>query len=332
MLCFLCGKKIGLWRKLVDQQYCSSAHRKEARLASAQAFREEDDPEQWSVARSRDKRKDRNGSGRPNATAGQTASIFAFLTVGGLLIAALLLPGPGPGAAFPQVSLDPSIKRGLLSRAGDAVGDLVRSQAPITLHHEFRSGFTDWVTVSSRVATNVDDPRDWMSASRPAISRPVSLRLWERSSSLQNYQMEFQGQMEGHSLSWAFRASNGNNYYANKLVVAKPGAVNNAGLVRYAVVDGRETSPVRLPLPVRLERGISYRVRMTVQDDHFITYLNGQVISSWSDSALKRGGVGFFEDQNDPQKVAWVSLSEHDSFMGRMLAHFSLFLMPAPPQ
>jgi hypothetical protein len=332
MLCFLCGKKIGLLRKLVDQQYCSSAHRKEARLASAQAFREEDDLEQWSVARSKDKKKDRNSSARPNPTAGQTASIFAFLTVGGLLVAALLLPGPGPGAAFPQVSLDPSIKRGLVSRAGDAMADLVRSQAPITLHHEFRSGFADWVTVSSRVATNVDDPRDWTNASRPALTRPVSLRLWERSSLLQNYQMEFQGQMEGHSLSWAFRASNGNNYYATKLVVARPGAVNNAGLVRYAVIDGHETSAVRLPLPVSLERGVNYRVRMTVQDDHFITYLNGQVISSWSDTVLKRGGVGFFEDQNDPQKVAWVSLSERDSFMGRMLAHFSLFVIPAPPQ
>ncbi len=328
MLCFLCGKKIGMWRKLVDQQYCSKAHRKEAKLASAQAFREEDDLENWSVARSKDKKK---SAARPNATAGQTASIFAFLTVGGLLVAALLLPGPGPGAAFPQVSLDPSIKRGLLDRAGDAVGDLVRSQAPITLHHEFRSGFTDWTTVSSRIGSNVDDPRDWLNASRPALSRPVSLRLWERSSALQNYQMEFQGQMEGHSLSWAFRAANGNNYYATKLVIAKPGALNNAGLVRYAVVDGRETGAVRLPLPVNLERGVNYRVRMTVQDDHFITYLNGQVISSWSDTILKRGGVGFFEDRNDPQKVAWVSVSERDSFMGRMLAHFSLFVIPAPP-
>src|SRR6478672_6541213 len=211
MMCFLCGKKIGILRRMVDQQYCSSNHRKEAKLASAQAFREEDDLEHWSVARSKEKKK---GAARPQASASQTASIFAFLTVGGLLVAALLLPGPGPGAAFPQVSLDPSVKRGLVTRAGDAVGELVRSQAPVTLHHEFRSGFTDWVTVSSRGRTNLDDPKDWMNSSRSAVSRPVSLRLWERSSSLQNYQMEFQSQMEGRSLSWAFRAANGSNYYA----------------------------------------------------------------------------------------------------------------------
>jgi hypothetical protein len=329
MLCFLCGKKIGLWRRLVDQQYCSTLHRREARLASAQAFREVDDLEYWSVARSKTNK--RKGSANPNATAGQTASIFAFLTVGGLLVAALLLPGPAPGSAFPQVSLDPSIKRGLLARVGDTVGEVVRSQAPITLHHDFQSGFKDWVKVSSRIGSSVDDSRDSLSASRPALSRPVALRLWERSTSLQNYQMEFQGQMESHSLSWAFRAANGNNYYATKLVIAKPGALNNAGLVRYAVIDGRETSAVQLPLPLSLKRGVDYRVRMTVQDDHFITYLNGQVISSWTDSVLKRGGVGFFEDRNDPQKVAWVSVSERDSFMGRMLAHFSLFIVPGPP-
>src|SRR5512143_3664293 len=152
MLCFLCGKKIGVGRRLVDQQYCCAAHRKEAKLASARAYREEDEMEHWSVARSKKEKK--KGSVRPNATAGQTASIFAFLTVGGLLVAALLLPGPAPGSAFPQVSLDPSIKRGLLARVGDTVGEVVRSQAPVTLHHDFQSGFNDWAKVSSRIESS----------------------------------------------------------------------------------------------------------------------------------------------------------------------------------
>src|SRR5258708_6216813 len=129
MLCFLCGKQIGFLRRLTDQQYCCANHRKEAKLASAQAYREEDDLEHWSVARNRDKKK---AAVKPQASVSQTASIFAFLTVGGLLVAALMLPGPGPEAAFPQVSLDPTVKRGLLTRAGDAVGELVRTQAPVT--------------------------------------------------------------------------------------------------------------------------------------------------------------------------------------------------------
>jgi hypothetical protein len=140
------------------------------------------------------------------------------------------------------------------------------------------------------------------------------------------------GQVERSSLSWAFRASDAQNYYATKLVMTKPGPVPNAALIRYAVVDGRELDKVKLPLSLTLERGVNYDIRVTVQDDRFITYLNSQKISSWSDPRLPRGGVGFFEDAQDPQKVAWVSLSERDSFLGRMLAHFSLFVIPAEPQ
>jgi hypothetical protein len=325
MLCFLCGKKIGFLRTLVDQQYCSTDHRKEARMASAQAVREEEDVELWSVARSRDKSK---GFGKNAPSAGQTASIFAFLTVGGLLVAALMLPGPGPGTAFPTVSLDPGVKPGLISRAGDTVAELVRQSAPVTLHSDFNSNLRDWTTVALHGSSKVDDPKDWISAARPDLVLPGSLRIWTRSSSLTNYQMEFQGQVEKKSLSWAFRASDPANYYASKVVITKPGPLPNASLIRYVVLNGREWDRVQLPLPVTLERGMDYRVRMSVQDDHFIAYLNGQIISSWSDRRLSRGGVGFFADEDDPQQVAWVSLSERDSFMGRMLAHFSLLVIP----
>jgi hypothetical protein len=320
MLCFLCGKKIGLVRALFDQQYCSAEHRKEAKLASAQALRDEDDQEPWSVAKHKEKRK--GGLGRTVATAGQTASIFAFLTVAGLLVAALLLPGPGPGNAFPAVSLDPGVKRGLLERAGDAVSEIVQSQAPVTLQQDFSKKLTDWETVSVR-----GDVSELTSSSRGGHSE--DLRLWKRSTTLQNYQMDFMGQIEHKSLSWAFRALDGDNYYATKLTIARPGSTPNAGLIRYAVVNGREVEALPpLPLPLTLERGVNYNVRLTVQDERFITYVNGQMISTWSDKRLGRGGVGFFNDEDDPQKIAWVSLSERDSFLGRMLAHFSLFVVP----
>jgi hypothetical protein len=324
MLCFLCGKKIGLLRSLVDQQYCSTEHRTEARLASAQAFRDEEEVELWTVSRSK-KRVVRQGQ-----SAGQTASIFAFLTVGGLLVAALLLPGPGPsgggsGSSFPPAALDPAVKRGLFERVGDSISEVIRARAPITLHQDFGKGWAGWTTATIHRVDDprlrVDDPR-WMAASAPV------LKIWKRSTSLQNYQMEFNGQIEHKSLSWAFRATDDKNYYATKILITKPGPLPNAGLVRYVVMDGREWDRVQLPLPLTLDRGGNYTVRVSVQDDHFITYLNGQVISSWSDKRLHRGGIGFFEDAEDPQKVAWVNLSERDSLMGRMLAHFSLIVMP----
>ena len=331
MLCFLCGKKIGLLRTLVDQQYCCTEHRKEARLASSQAMREEEEIELWAVARNRDKAK----RGAPSA--GQTASIFAFLMVGALLIAALLLPGPkegggGGGSAFPPAALDPVEKPGFMSQAFNGIAQLVRQSAPVTLHSDFRTGLSDWTAMALRGTTKIDDPKDWISANRPDLVLPGSLRIWKRSESLTNYQMEFQGQVERKSLSWAFRASDSDNYYASKVVMTKPGPLPNASLIRYAVLNGREWDRVQLPLPVTLERGVDYRVRMSVQDDHFIAYLNGRVIGSWTDHRLNHGGVGFFADEDDGQQVAWVSISEHDSFLGRMLSHFSLLVWPGDIQ
>jgi len=323
MLCFLCGKKIGFLRSMLDQQYCSAEHRKEARLASAQALRDEDDQEPWSVAKTKKK-----NPGKAISSPGQTASVFAFLTVGALLVAAMILPGPS-GSAYPPVpSLDPGVKRGPMDRVGDAFSNLVRSQAPITLHDDFTKGLSDWTTVVMRNIPKVDDPKGFTLPSGPNIVHPGNLRIWNRSLALENYQVEFKAELERKSLSWAFRASDAKNYYATKIMITKPGPLPNAGLVRYVMMNGREWDRVQLPIPVTLERGGNYKVRVSVQDDRFITYLNGQVISSWSDKRLRRGGVGFFSDDDDPQKVDWVSLSERDSFLGKVLAHFSLIVMP----
>jgi hypothetical protein len=321
MLCFLCGKEIGWLRSTVDRQYCSAEHRKEARLVSANALREEEeDQEIWSVAKTRKK--------HPANSSSQTASVFAFLTLGALLVAMLMLPGNASsrGSSFSSGPAAPGTHQGLIERAAGSIGELVRDSAPVTLHQDFRAGLSDWATSNLRSAASTD----WKMPTAPTLVAPGSLRIWTRTTSLENYQMEFQGQIEKRSLSWAFRASNAANYYAAKIVIAKPGQQPNAGLVHFAMLNGREFDRVQLPLPVTLERGENYRVRVSVQDDHFITYLNGQAISSWTDARLKRGGVGFFADDDDEQRVSWINLSERDSFMGRMLAHFSLFIIPPP--
>jgi hypothetical protein len=326
-LCFLCGKKIGFLRSLADQQYCSAQHRQEARLASTQLLREEDELEPWSVEKSKNRKK---AGGIGGSTAGQTASAFAFLTVGGLLVAALMLMQQGNSGTTtypPAVSLDAGLKRGFLERASSAIGEAVRSSAPVTLHHDFHSGMSDWATMA--LHSTVDDPRNWLaSASAPNILKPGTLRLWTRSLPLQNYQMEFQGQIEKRSLNWAFRASDQNNYYASRLVITKPGPQPNASLLRYVVQNGQELERSTSPLFLTLEKGKDYRIRVSVQDDHFLTFLNGQQIGDWTDRKLHRGGVGFIAEEDDPQEVAWVNVSERDSFLGRMLAHFSLFVVP----
>lgn len=331
MLCFLCGKKIGLMRSLMDQQYCSSEHRQEARLASSQALRDEDDDETWAVAKSREK--DKGNRKRPQTSAGQTASIFAFLTVAALLVAAMLLPGPkggSGGVTFPAVSLDPSVKRGMFARAGDAFAEVIRSSTPITLRTTFPAGSLtdaakgtkDWVNV--KMASRVDDPKDWLGRNRTNSS----LKLWKSSASLHNYQAEFQAKLEKTSLNFAFRASENGNHYGTRIAIVRPGPLPNAAIVRYSLVDGREYDHLQIPIAVTLGRGETYRMGLTIQDNQFTTFMNGKVISRWTDDKIRTGGIGFFDDPDDPQQIAWVSISERDSFLGRMLAHFSLFVVP----
>jgi hypothetical protein len=329
MLCFLCGKEISWLRSMVDRQYCSAEHRKEARLANSQVMREEEDDQEalWSVSRNKAKRGARSNS------ASNQASIVAFATLGALIVAMLMLPGngSGPGGGGPSLSLQSGSKPGMMSRASNAIGDLVRKSSPVTLKHDFRTGLEEWTTVALNGAPKVDDPHDWKTPSAPTQVLPGTIRIWEPSKSLQNYQMEFQGEIEKKSLSWAFRASDEKNFYAAKLVITRPGPQPNAGLVHYVMLNGQERDRVQLPLPLTIERGENYRVMVSVQDDRFITYLNGQVISSWTDKHLSRGGVGFFSDNDDQQKVAWVNVSERDSFVGKMLSHFGLFVVPGSP-
>jgi len=313
-------------RSIVDQQYCTSAHRREARMASARVLREEDEEQEiWSVSRKSNKKE----VPRTGGPSGQTSAV-AVLTLAALVVAMVMLAGgkSSGGGSAAAVPANPSPEGGLFARTGDAISSFVRERAPVTLHHDFQTGLGDWVSVALNNTTRVDDPHDWKTPSRPSIVVPGTLRLWAKSTSLRNYQMDFAGQIERKSLSWAFRASNPLNYYAAKIEITKPGPQPNADLIHFVMLDGHERDRVQLPLPLTLEKGSDYLVRVSVEDDRFVTYLNGQVISSWTDKRLSRGGVGFFSDADDEQQISWVSLSERDSVMGRMLAHFGFYLLP----
>lgn len=335
MNCFLCGKKIGLFRSLTDQQYCCSAHRKEARLASANAVREEEDVESWAVSRSRKK----SGVAQKNASpASQAGIVLAVVGIGAVMIAVLSLGGPvrSGGVAYPSVSLETGKKPSMIQRAGGAIGDWMGSIAPVTLQQDFKGGLLssvasagkEWSNLSLRAsADKIDDPRDWIGKTKI----PASIRLWNKSTAMENYRMEFQGELQ-KSLSWVVRASDAKNYYGTRLSIIKPGPLMNAGVVRFEVINGREVERVGSQLPIRLERGQRYRIAVMAQGNQINTYLNGQFIGRGiADARLSRGGVGFFDDPDDPQKIDWVSVSERDSFLGRLLAHFALFTFPGEP-
>jgi hypothetical protein len=319
MVCRYCRKKVGPLRKLKDPHFCSDDHRTKFSSKSARALREAEDLYGFDDSRlptwraiTQAKREEKTGS------KGLSTTVFAGLAVVFVLLALSQLPMGAPRAKSISPLPDTNPHTGS-SGFGQMIGSLLQSKSSGTLREDFQSGGANWEGFKS-VAS------DW-SMDKGEV-HPTSLRVWKPSTSLSNYEMEFMGQIERKSIDWAFRASDVRNYYATKLIITKPGPLPNAGLVRFIVLDGRERERVELPLPLTLERGVDYRVRVSVRGGRFLTSVNGQLVSSWMDNRLSRGGVGFFSEDGESSLLKWVSVSERDSFLGRIVSHFSLITFP----
>jgi hypothetical protein len=318
--CLYCRKRIGPLRKLRDQHFCSSDHRKKYRNRSARAIREAEDlfgfddrlEASWRAVT------EVKPEDKADRRAGLGTTIFVGVTALVLVLALSRLPTSAPGpktvSALPDTNPHPS-----QGGFGQLLGNLIQSKTSSTLREDFHSGLSAWEGLKSIGS-------DWRMETGDV--RPTSLRLWTPSTSLSNYELEFLGQIDRKSMDWAFRAADLHNYYATKLVMTRPGPLPNAGLVRFVVLDGRERERVELPLPLTLERGVDYRVRVSVRGNRFLTSVNGQLISSWMDSRISRGGVGFFSEDGESSVLKWVSVSDRDSFLARVASHFSLITVP----
>lgn len=326
MECLWCGKQIGFIRRVLDKEFCCPAHRRLATIspdgvvAEQDATVDYDTRDLWTVDKERRK--------APKKSNGVV--VFVALGTAALIMVAFSGKGAGgsaggPGAGGGGISL-PSALAGNAkgSRSGGwTLGSIFQSRATVTLTHDFANGIGDWASGAASAA------RDF--SLEPSGLRPGGLRIWQRSSSLSNYDWEFVGQIEQKSMNWAFRAADAKNYYATKLTINRGsnGSLPNTGITRYAVLNGQTVDQVRLPLPIVLERGRPYRVRVSVQGSRFITTVNGRTVSSWSDNRISKGGVGFFSELGEFATVRWVSLSERDSTLGQILSHFAVIQPPS---
>lgn len=201
---------------------------------------------------------------------------------------------------------------------------VIRSYATTKLQDDFRGGLSSW-----RSAGPSESPsRNW--SFKDGFVRPAKLRLWKESMGMSDYQLEFAGEIEQKGLGWAYRASDFRNYYANKIVITKPGALPLANLVRYAVIDGAEQNRTSTPLRMTLRRDTLYRVQMFVKGQDFTTTVNGQMVDSWSDNRLRTGGIGFFADGGEQASLRYVQVTDKDNVLGRLLSYLG-FLRPISP-
>ncbi|MFN3325166.1 MAG: hypothetical protein ACK5AZ_16850 [Bryobacteraceae bacterium] len=311
MYCLRCRRKIGIVRRLFDREYCSDRHRKLGRLASALDVRDSllyGDDELWEP-------EVETYYSQKKPTKKETpvgAGAFLLLCVSALAVLWFLPSTGGSGAALvARPAIPPSVSS-TFSRMIPSLPQLSRQ--------DFRRNSGEWIGEKGSTSSA------WSFFG--GVARPGKLQIWKPSALLTDYQFEFEGAIERKALSWAFRATDVNNFYASKIVVLKPNQPMGAGLVRFVMLDGRESDRVELPIPVPLTKDLAYQIKVNVHGNAFRTYVNGQIVDSWRDDRFRAGGIGFFSDQGEAAAVKWVSVSDRSSFLGRLLA-FSFLVDPS---
>jgi len=311
MRCLYCRKRIGFLRRLTDREFCCRDHRKAIRTTSARAVRNSHDGEDmgeiWPVYL---RTIDEIAEGKnPQPNLANTAT-FGIVIVVALAIGSMGLLGPG--SAHLQTSDGPM----------DDVRRLIKNHAAIRLNENFQAGLKAWKGFASATTS------DW--SFNHGFVQPGRLRLWKDSLGMNDYQMEFVSQIEKKGFGWAYRATDNSNFYATKIQIVKPGPLPSADLLRYAVIRGQESNRVSLPLPMVIRNDTLYRVQLTVKGENFTTSVNGQVVDTWSDNRLKSGGVGFFTDRGEAASLRWVTVTNRDNFVGRILSYLG-FWVPIEP-
>lgn len=207
--------------------------------------------------------------------------------------------------------------------ATDRLQSVVENTLPSLKVHryrdDFRKGLADW-NHGGRSAS------DWNYEA--GAVHPGKLRLWKRSLDMTDYQFEFQAVIEQKAVSWAFRASDVNNYYATKITLGRGDGSSGTRIVRYVVMNGVQKDRTLLPSPVELKAQEPYRIRVSVKGDAFSTLVNDQLVDQWKDARLAGGGIGFFAEQGEVASVQWVSIADRETFFSRLFAS-TLLLTPA---
>ncbi|MBM3739132.1 MAG: hypothetical protein FJW39_25435 [Acidobacteria bacterium] len=312
MRCLHCKNQIGAIRALHDREYCCDEHREQARSAySARFYRDNDYGSGLNEAIGPPKKKSGFGTGT-----GIALIVMATLAI-------MFIPGDsGDGGGKPgRQGVGYSGPQGLTNSFARM---FPASRPSVSIREDFRQDLSNWQGGFSAGRAMAD----WQRIG-PAFSIG-QLRLWKPTLKMADYNVNFGAQIDTRAVGWAFRAMDHGSYYATKVSLDSHGGVNGsrgAAIVRTVMLGGNQVSKMQLPLPLPLEKGKVYEIAMRVSGGKFVTAINGQVVDSWSDHRLKRGGVGFFSEPGEKSVLHWVSVDERESFFDRFLS-FSFLITP----
>lgn len=306
MSCQLCGKRIGPVRRWVDGEFCSAAHRREAAHDLDRSLGDLDDDSM-----------PRRGTSRLRAWPTLRA-VMGLLSVMTLVLVAGVLSFSNVMASGRRSASDPN--RGFRWS--------MQSVAPVTHVDDARAFRKDWVPgmVLSTNGLRHDFGAGEFRFTNQGIS-PGTLYLWKPSLGFRNYEFSFLATLDQRSIGFAFRGSDAGSFYGAKLMIVRDGDGPNACLERIVRQHGTAPERVCLPVPVVLEPGQEYHVKVQVYGDQFVVAVDEEVVAWWSDHRLPVGGIGFFSEENEAATVRDVVISERDSLLGRLISYFT-FIRP----
>jgi len=192
----------------------------------------------------------------------------------------------------------------------------ILDRGAVAFDEDFRAGLDDW--------TDRQNSRPTWRSDAAGFVHPAALALYRPSLGLTDYHLQFVGTIDHTALSWVVRAADFDNYYAVRIAVLKPGPVPEIGVTRYAVINGKTQNQVTTPMWMSARPDTVYHVSLDVKGDHYALSVQDQLVDSWSEPRLQRGGIGLFSDQDAGSRVEAVQVKEHYDMLGRLCA----FLAP----
>jgi hypothetical protein len=203
----------------------------------------------------------------------------------------------------------------------NAVQKVILHRAAVKLFDDFRGGLGAW-------AGNDGWSKSWKYGAASFLE-PGQLALYEPTVGMRDYTFQFLGQIGRKSLNWVFRAGDTKNYYSMRIVITQGGPLPEAQLVRSIILDGKEREVKALPIPFPVRPDTMYLVKMEVRGADFTTYVQGQVVDTFTDSRLERGGIGFYSAKGDQSLLRWVEVTHQYDFLGRLCALVAPYEMTA---
>lgn len=221
---------------------------------------------------------------------------------------------PAAAAAAPQ-------NKTALGGQLNALQKVILSRAAVKLFDDFRGGLGSW-------SGDEGWSKSWKYGDASFLE-PGQLALYTPTVGMRDYTFQFLGQIERKSLNWVFRASDSKNYYSMRIVITRGGPLPEAQLVRSTIIGGKERDVKAMPVPFPVQSDTLYLVKMDIRGADFTTYIQGQVVDTFTDTRLEQGGVGFYGGRGEQSMLRWVEVTHQYDFLGRLCALMAPYDMAA---